>query len=144
MAFSPRGVHAVLHGHNKRVRADHRAQGVGGVDHLPRLDPQYHRIDCPSLCGVIGGQGRGSHEIALDAINPESVLPDRLQVFAPGNKDHFLPGLGQSPAQIAADATGAEYRDTQSILSFSQRLRPVNGYGCLARFQPSVRPHQSQ
>ena len=111
---------------------------MGSVENLPRLNSQYHRIDDPSLGRVIGGQGRGRNEIALNAVDPKSVIPNRFQVCAPGDENDFISSLGQSPAQITTDATGAKYRNTQSNLSVSQRLR------ILVRLQPSVRSHQFQ
>ena len=111
------GFHTVLHGHHKCVGADHWAHGLGRVYHLPSLNPQDDRIDDPSLGGVVGGHRRGRHEIALDAIDPESMLPDGGQVFTASDKHHFLSCLGQPPAQITADASGAEYRYPQSNFS---------------------------
>ena len=45
------------------------------------------------------------------------MLPDGGQVFTAGDEHHFLSCLGQPPAQITTDSSGAEYRYPQSKFS---------------------------
>ena len=102
----------------------HGPHGRGGFDHLPSFDSQNSHVDRAGFGGVAGGEGRRRYEIAIDTFDPEPMVPDRLQVFSPGNEDHLLSGLGQSSAQLAADASGADNRNSHSALSVSARVKP--------------------
>ena len=94
--------------------------GVGpdaGADRLDRgveivmLRGQQH--DVVGAADPVGGRDLDRHrEIAERAFDLEAVLGERGGARTAHQKRDVAPGLGQTPAEIAADRTGPEHQET--------------------------------
>ena len=96
------GIDTILQRQQCRIGTDHGPDGNGGLRHLPGLDPDYHEIDDPHVCGITRGLRRLDGKITLKTFDLQSFGPNGRQVLAPGNESDVDAGLGQTPAEISA------------------------------------------
>lgn len=88
-----------------RALLEERSQVGGGGLGVEGLDAEQHIVAGADAGRVVGG-GNPDGEIALDAADPQAVLPQGGQVPAASDQVHLGSGLGQPAAEVAAHAAG--------------------------------------
>ncbi len=95
-----------------RLRTYHGSQLPRRLGDLPRLDRDHDRINDTDAGGIIGCMDGRDDEIARDAVDAQAAGAERFERGAAREKRDVETGMGKTPAEVAADAAGADERDS--------------------------------
>jgi hypothetical protein len=99
-------VDPVLQRQHRRALAQQRLQTGRGCLGVECLDTKQHIVAGVDLGRVVGGRDL-DREVALDALDPQAVLAERLEVGAAVDEVDVAAGLGEPAPEIASDPAGA-------------------------------------
>ena len=87
-----RRLNAVLQWNNRRVRAEHRADGDGRFRYHPRLDGYQDNIDLPYSIGIIrsGECAWRKLSITLRTLNAETFRAERVKMRSASNESYIM------------------------------------------------------
>jgi hypothetical protein len=82
---------------------------------MPCLDTHKHDIDRSNRCRIVARLRRLDHEISFDALDSQTVGPNRFEVITASNKHHVLASLRQPAAKISTHTSGSEYSNPHFV-----------------------------
>ena len=102
-------VHAVLQRHDRRLRADRRADGLGRRGRVERLHAEEDDVDGRQLARVVRRVDLDRPFAVGRRAHAQPVAPDRIQVRPAGQEAHRHAGPGQPRAEEPTHPTGADH-----------------------------------
>ena len=87
---------------------------------VPQLDREQHDIDRADRLRIVGRVDLGQMQVAVDALDFEAVLFDRIEIGAAGDEKDLVPRGRHACGEISADCARCHRR-------YTHRLTPSKG-----------------